>query len=133
MKFILTLFSFLISFCALSQDQDSNYRTKKVAVKDSIVIDSVSINSNSFKIKRGDNTEIDSTFYTVDFAKAILTFKKNVETDSIIIDYLLYPEFLTKTYKQLDDNIIVNRTRNQRKLYKLSQPQNTTDTNLLMD
>jgi len=127
MKLIITLFSFLISFCALPQDQLSNYRTKKVAVKGSIIIDSVSINSSSFKIKRKDNTTIDSTYYTVDFSKSILTFIKPVETDSIIIDYLLYPEFLTKTYKQLDDNIIVESTANQQKLYKLSQPRSTTD------
>ena len=127
MKLIVTLFSFLISFCALSQDQSSNYRTKKVAVKDSILIDSVSINSSSFKIKRKNNTPIDSTYFTVDFAKSILTFIKPIETDSIIIDYLLYPDFLTKTYKQLDDDVIVQSTANQQKLYKLSQPDNNSN------
>ncbi len=122
MKYIVIFFIYSISFCAFAQDQTSNYRTKKVAVKDSIIIDSVSINSSLFLIKRKDNSVIDSTFYSVDFAKSILTFKKPVETDSIIIDYLLYPEFLTKTYKQLDENVIVESNDNLQKLYKLSQP-----------
>lgn len=125
MKFIPTVFVLLFGFCAYAQDQSTNYRTKKVVVTDSIVIDSVSINSSSFLIKRKDNTVIDYTFYSVDFAKAILTFKKPIETDTIIIDYLRYPDFLTKTYKQLDDSIIVENTSNLDKLYKLSQPSET--------
>ncbi|MBN4070154.1 hypothetical protein JYT76_00550 [Olleya sp. AH-315-F22] len=122
MKFTLTLFIFLFGFCAFAQDQTSNYKTKKVAVKDSIVIDSVSINSSKFLIRKKDKTILDSTFYKIDFAKALLTFKKPIETDSIIIEYLRFPEFLTKTYKQLDESIIVENTSNLDKLYKLSQP-----------
>ena len=125
MKFLLTLISFLIGYSVFSQDQLSNYKTKKVAVRDSIVVDSVSINSSSFSVKTKDNIVIDSTFYSVDFGKAILTFKNPIETDSIIIDYLRYPEFLTKTYQQLDEGIIAESTNNQQKLYRLSQP-NTT-------
>ncbi|MDU8884900.1 hypothetical protein RXV94_01925 [Yeosuana sp. MJ-SS3] len=122
MKFLLTLFISLIGYCALSQNELSNYRAKKVAVKDSIVIDSVSINSSSFLVKTKENIVIDSTFYSIDFGKAVLTFKKPITTDSIIIDYLRYPEFLTKIYQQLDEDIIVERTSNQQKLYRLSQP-----------
>lgn len=123
---------FLIGFCGVSQDQNSNYKTKKFAVKDSIRIDSVSINSSYFSIKKKNNTVIDSTFYTVDFSKAILTFKKPIETDSIIINYLKFPEFLTKTYKQLDEKIIVENNSNNQILYKLSQP-NTSNTFIPFD
>ena len=122
MKFTLTILILLSSFCAFAQEQTSTYRTKKVAVKDSIAIDSVSINSSFFLLKRKDLTLIDTSYYSVDFAKALLLFKKPIETDSIIIEYLRFPEFLTKTYKQLDDKIIVENTRNLDKLYKLSQP-----------
>ncbi len=121
MKFIAFLFIFFIGFCAIAQNQNSNYRTKKVAVKDSIIVDSVSINSNYFFIKRKDNTVIDSSYYTIDFPKATLIFNKPMETDSIIINYLRFPEFLTKTYKQLDENIIVENNDNIQTLYKLSQ------------
>jgi hypothetical protein len=125
MKFTLSLLILLFSFCAFAQDQTSNYVTKKIAVKDSIVIDSVSINSSKFVLRQKNNTLIDSTFYTIDFTKALLTFKKPIETDSIIIEYLRFPEFLTKKYKQLNENIIVENTSNLDKLYKLSQPSDT--------
>ncbi len=121
MKFIAFLFLFFIGYCALAQNPNSNYRTKKVAVNDTIIIDSVSINSNFFSIKTKNNAYLDTSFYTVDFPKAILTFKKPVETDSIIINYLRFPDFLTKTYKQLDENIIVDNNDNIQTLYKLSQ------------
>ncbi|TGV02920.1 hypothetical protein [Flavivirga rizhaonensis] len=122
MKFIASILIFLIGFCGFTQEPVSNYKTIKVAVKNSIRIDSVSINSSSFSIRKKDNTIIDSTFYSVDFAKALLTFKKPIETDSIIINYLRFPDFLTKTYQQLDEGIIVENNENLKKLYKLSKP-----------
>jgi hypothetical protein len=122
MKFTLCSLLFLFSFWAFAQDQTSNYRTKKFAVNDSIVIDTVSINSSKFVLRQKNKALIDSSFYTVDFARALLTFKKPIEADSIIIEYLRFPNFLTKTYKQLDENIIVENTSNLDKLYKLSQP-----------
>ena len=122
MKYILIFILFFIGIYGFAQDQSSNYRTVKVPVKDTIRIDSVSINSSWLSIRKKDNTIIDSTFYTTDFGKALLTFKKPIETDSIIINYLKFPDFLTKTYNQLDENIIVENTDNLQKLYQLSQP-----------
>ena len=113
----LSLFSFFLGF---SQENSSNYRKKRVAVKDSIVIDSVSINPSKFVIKKKDNTILDSTLYTIDFAKAILKFKQSIDIDTIQIEYLRYPDFFTKVYKQLDDKVIVNRSSSlQQQLYKL--------------
>ncbi len=106
---------------AFAQEPTSNYRTKKVAIRDSIKIDTVSINTSSFMLRRKDNTIIDSSYYHVDFSKALLTFKKPVETDSIVIDYLRYPDFMTKKYFQLDERIIVENTDNLQRLYKLNQ------------
>ena len=122
MKHLVSILILLIGFCGYAQSKRSNYRTKKIAVKDTIRIDSVSINSSWFSIRKKDNSVIDSSYYTIDFSKAILNFKKPIETDSIIINYLKFPDFLTRTYRQLDDNIIVNNTNNIQKLYTLSQP-----------
>ena len=127
MKFITCILIVFISFCGFSQSQNAIYKTKKVAVKNTIQIDSVSINSNSFSIRKKDNSIIDSTYYSVDFAQATLTFKKPIETDSIIINYLKFPEFLTKTYQQLNDNIIVENNDGNQTLYKLSQPNANND------
>ncbi len=111
-----------------SQEQTSLYKTKKVALKQTIQIDSVSINSSFFSIRQTDSTGIDSSFYSVDFPKALLTFKKPIDTDSIIISYLKFPDFLTKTYRQLDEHIIVKNSDNLNRLYQLSQPNTEKET-----
>ena len=121
MKIAMSLMCLMMSFCAVAQEQASNYRTKKVAVSDSIKIDTVSINKSRLVLRRKDNTIIDTSFYKVDFAKALLTFKKPIEIDSVEIDYLRYPDFLTRKYFQLDDKIIVENTDNIQRLYKLNQ------------
>lgn len=125
MKYVLLFMFMLLSFGGFSQNQNSKYNTKKVAVSDTIFVDSVSINSGWFSIKTKDNIRLDSTFYNIDFSTAKLTFKKPIETDSIIINYLKFPEFLTKTYKQLDESIIVKNNDGVDKLYQLSQPKAT--------
>ncbi|TWO32292.1 hypothetical protein E1J38_009855 [Seonamhaeicola sediminis] len=112
-------------YFSFSQNQNSNYKSIKIAVKESIKIDSVSINSSSFSIQRKDQTLVDSSYYHIDFPKALLTFKKPIETDSIIINYLKFPEFLTKTYMQLDESIIISDNSSAQTLYKLSQPNNS--------
>lgn len=125
MKCIATVLLCLIGVMGFSQNQDPKYKTKKVAVKNTIIIDSVSINSSWFSIKTESNKVLDTSFYDIDFPRAILTLKKLISSDSIIIDYLKFPEFLTKTYKQLDEHIIVESNEGIEKLYQLSQS-NTT-------
>ncbi|WMI66430.1 hypothetical protein RBH94_04540 [Aestuariibaculum sp. YM273] len=122
MKYTVFLFMFFVSFWVIAQEQNASYKNIKVAVNDTIAIDSLSINPNYFSIKTLDGSTIDTTYYTVDFPKATLYFKKSIALDSIIINYLKFPDFLTKTYKQLDENIIVEDTDNIQKLYQLSQP-----------
>ncbi|MUU78591.1 hypothetical protein [Winogradskyella endarachnes] len=124
MKNSLLFILLIISFLGFSQEQEGNYRVKKVAVTDSIKIDSISINPSRFKVKT--NKIIDSTLYTVNFTTAILRFKQPTEIDTIQIEYLRYPLFLTKVYKQLDKSIIVNRSSQSQPLYQLK---NTTKNN----
>ncbi|QDO93465.1 hypothetical protein FNB79_05565 [Formosa sediminum] len=126
MKFIIALLFFCSSLCVFSQEPLSNYRTKKMAVSDSILIDSVSINPSWFTLKTTANTVIDTSLYTINFPKALLTFKKPIHADSIQISYLKFPDFITKTYRQLDESIILDNVNNQQKLYKLSQPKSTS-------
>nr|WP_321232554.1 hypothetical protein [uncultured Psychroserpens sp.] len=120
MKIAISLICFMMSFCAFAQEE-TNYRRKTLAVRDSIKIDTVSINSSLFILKRKDKTRIDTSYYKIDFAKALLTFKKPIAVDSVEVDYLRYPDFLTRKYFQLDDKIIVQNTDNLQKLYKLNQ------------
>jgi len=122
---LLCTLTLLFSFLTYAQETTSNYRIKKVAIADTIVVDSVSINSSKFILKRRDKTVIDSTLYSIDYTNSILTFKQPIESDSITIEYLRYPDFLTKKYAQLDTDIIVQNTDNTNKLYKLSQSRKT--------
>ncbi|TYB71808.1 hypothetical protein ES676_12410 [Bizionia saleffrena] len=126
MKLFVTLSFLILGVFATAQEQTPNYKSKTVALQKEIKIDSVSINPTYFALKFKDNTTIDSTFYTVDFSKAIITFKKPIIGDSIIINYVKYPEFLTRTYQLFDESVIVENTDNINKIYKISQP-NTVD------
>ena len=110
MKFTFAFILFLYFFSALAQDGSSNYRIIKVATKDSIIIDRVPINGSRFIVKSSNGSPIDSSYYSIDFSKALLRFKTPIENDSIIIEYLRFPDFLTKTYKQLDEGIILEDT-----------------------
>ncbi len=110
-----------LSFCAFAQELPSHYRTKKLAVRDTIQIDTVSINSSRFLVKTKQNKVLDSSFYSIDFSKALLVFKEPIETDSIVVDYLRFPDFMTRRYFQLDDKIIVEDTKDMQRLYKLQQ------------
>ena len=122
MKYCFTILLILSFAHSWSQEESSLYRTKTLPVKDSIQIDSVSINPSKFFISNLKNEVIPSSLYTIDFENALLTFDTIVQTDSIKITYLSYPRFLTKTYQELDERIIVNSTGNLQNLYKLSQP-----------
>ncbi|MDN3491861.1 hypothetical protein [Winogradskyella bathintestinalis] len=126
MKQSLLFLVLLSTFLGFTQEQDNNFRIKTVAAKDSIIIDSISINPSRFVVKTKDNKILDSTLYSIDFVKAILRFKEPSEIDTIKIEYLRYPKFLTQVYKQLDDNVIVNRSTPFQQLYTL---QNTNRKN----
>lgn len=117
--FLLIIF---VGFSKLSaQEKTSLYQTKKVAVSaDTISIEKVSINSGFFKMQLADGTPIDTSFYKIDFKKGKLIFKNGFSAkDSITVQYLKYPDFLTKTYSIYDqDRIVPNENGN---LYKVNR------------
>lgn len=126
---------FLISGCyGLYAQQISLKETKKISVKaDTITIFSKSINPNFFELKTSDNKKIDSTYYTIDFKKAklIIDQKKYFPTDSLMVTFLKYPSFLTKTYAIFDDAKIVPNSNEQGSLYQFEKE--TTKSNIPFD
>ncbi len=122
MKYCFNFLIFISFTHSWSQEVSSLFRVKKLAVIDSIQIDSVSINPSKFFVSNLKNESIPTSSYTIDFENALLTFNATVDTDSVKVTYLNYPRFITKTYQELDERIIVNSTGNLEKLYKLSQP-----------
>lgn len=97
---------FLGSF---AQDTSQAYPTKKIAYsKDTISIEKFSLNDSFFEIKDAKGTVIDSSFYTIDFQKGTLIFLKNIKTsDSLVVRYSKFPDFLTKIYSIYDDDKVV--------------------------
>ena len=111
----------LIGFSRLSaQEIKTLYNSKKVSVSnDTIQIEKVSISPSFFKLQTAEGTEIDTSFYKIDFKKGKLFFKNNFSSqDSITVRYFKYPEQLTKTYSIYDQDRVVANDGN---LYKVNR------------
>ncbi|MDO1501848.1 hypothetical protein Q2T40_17070 [Winogradskyella maritima] len=127
MKVAVTIVCLLVSYLGFSQKSEGNYRTKKLAVEDSIKLDSVSINPAYFSLKTKAGTLIDSSLFSIDFPTSILKLSSTLETDTIIVSYLPYPKFLTQTYRQLDSSVIVNNSQGLQRLYTLQNRERKRD------
>jgi len=123
MKLYLFLFMFCLANLSFSQDTITNFRSIKIAVTDTLVLDSVSINPAQFEILDTQKRTIDPKNYEVDFKKGIVVFSKNLQQsqDSIFVNYLRYPNFLTRKYFSFDPKIIIQNTGSINKLYSLQQ------------
>lgn len=131
MRSFLLCFCIALCFSVSLQGQTSNRRTKKIAVKDSIVLDSVSINPYKFRLTDKKNNPIDSTFYSVDFKKSILYLNlSKITTDSIRVSYTQYPKFLTKKYTGFNKNVIVENPIDIDKIVSLKSNRETANTRL---
>jgi hypothetical protein len=126
MKLYLFIFLCCIVSFGYAQDISSNYRSKKVAVSDSLVIDTVSINPSRFEVLDASGNTLDSLDYRVDFKKGMVFFSEKIQQskDSITIHYLRYPNFLTRDYFALDPKIIVENTGKIDQLYALQESTN---------
>jgi len=122
----LTFFLLLVGFFLSAQEKSSGFQQKKVAVQDTIQLDTVSINSNRFKVFLLNKKEVDSSQYQIDFAKATLVINDNLikKNDSLLVEYQNYPEFLTKRYFQFDPKVITDGSLNQR-IYALGKTDNS--------
>ncbi|RMB58033.1 hypothetical protein EAX61_10465 [Dokdonia sinensis] len=102
-------------------------RTKKVVVRDSVVLDSVSINPARFRVSATDSTLIDSSRYTIDYARSIFKLKaKTSETpDTLLFQYTVYPDFLTREYAFYSRDRIVQNKGIRNRLYSINGAQNS--------
>lgn len=126
MKFYLLAFLLFIVATGYAQDITSNYKEKKVSVRDTVVIDSAGINPKRFQILDKEGDSPDPFSYRIDFKKGIIIFSEELQQqqDSLTIQYLQYPDFLTRDYFSLDPKIIVENTGRIDKLYSLQQSTN---------
>lgn len=99
------------------------YKSVKIPVsRDTIHLEKTSINSSFFKVSDTQSNIVDSTFYFVNFQKGTLIFKENFpkSIDSVTIDYLRFPDYLTKEYTIYDDSRVMNNDSGENNLYKVS-------------
>ncbi len=123
MKLYLFLLTFFMAAAGFAQDTLSNYRTKKVVITDTVVVDSFSINPSRFRVLDKTGAIIDSLSYTVDYERSTVIFSEETlqSQDTITIEYLRYPLFLTRDYYTFDKNLIVENTGAIEKLYSLEE------------
>jgi hypothetical protein len=118
--FYVVFLFFLVSLNVLAQE--TPYHLKKIlTTKDTIRIDSVSINQSFFKLLDNKGEAVDTTFYKVDYQKSVLVFRNGYKpNDTLTVRYLKFPEFLTKDYTIYDKNRVVSNDKGLTSLYKVS-------------
>ena len=105
-----------------AQEINSLYKTKKIsAEKDSIQIEKENLNATFFKLLDPNEKLIDTSFYKVNFEKGILILKDNfpLQSDSITVQYLKFPSFLTKEYHIYDTSRLLTNDVTSESLYKI--------------
>lgn len=89
-----------------------------LVLNDTIKLENNSITPFQFLVTNSLNQKIDSSKYAVLFKKGILILKdSSLFKQKINIQYQKYPDFLTKTYRALDTNLIVKNTKSDFRLY----------------
>ncbi|MEZ7499057.1 hypothetical protein QO200_09910 [Flavobacterium sp. Arc3] len=120
----IVLLVMIICFSGLhAQENNSLYKTKKVPFsRDTIHLENESLNASFFKLLDANSIPIDSTFYKIDFLKGTLLLKNNLLTksDSITVQYLKFPDFLTREYRIYDPSRVVSNDINEDKLYQIN-------------
>lgn len=98
------LFIFLFLFAVNSRAQQplqptsgSNLRTKHIAVKDSLVLDTLSIIPQTLHIK-----DVPDSFFTVDYVRAVLHWKLQPSTEAVIVTYRVFPYKLDAVVQRLN-------------------------------
>ncbi len=121
MQKIVFLAGFLLCFLGgFAQETLQSYPTKKIAFsRDTISIEKFSLNNSFFEIKDKSGTLIDTSFYKVNFQKGTVVFIKKINTsDSLIVSYSKFPDFLTKTYSIYDDDRVVSNEAGRLVVFK---------------
>ena len=116
-----------VSFGLSAQNVETPYKSKKIiATRDTISIDSTSVNASFFKVVDANNKVIDSAFYQMNFQKGTLVFKENFDfsSDTLTVRFLKFPAFLTKEYSIYDSSRVVKSENGLYDLYKISKDVN---------
>lgn len=105
-----------------AQETPSPYKNiRATAVNDTLKLDSTSINPAYFKLQDLAGKEIDTANYTVNFTTAQVVFKNGFTTaDTLVADYLAYPDYLTKKYSIYDSGRVVSNDAGTENRYQVT-------------
>lgn len=91
-----------------AQEINNLYQNKRFSSQDTLIqLENVALNNSFFEVLDLEGKPITTEKYQVDFEKGILKLN-NISNDSIQVNYLKYPDFLTKTYSIYDKNRMVS-------------------------
>lgn len=90
----------------LAQEKDPLQVRLRLAPETTKIADSLGIQEGSLKVFRSDGTVLDPKGYLFDPATGTLEFKSAI-SDSVYVEYMRFPEFLTKDYTIYDKSRIV--------------------------
>jgi hypothetical protein len=97
-KTILLLFVFASCYHALAQVTSNRHNKKILVTSDSVTLDTLSIIPGTVLIQNNNGNIIDTSGYTLDYAKGILIFKQKT-IEEIYISYQTFPYLFTKENK----------------------------------
>lgn len=95
----------LCFFAQVSFAQLTNVRTKRIAVADTIALDTLSIMPGSLDVFVG-SQKIDSTSYYLDELNALLIVRDSTLKDSIDVQYRVLPSFIGKKFNHKSTTLI---------------------------
>ena len=105
-----------------AQEINSPYKMKKILPsRDTLKLDSVSINPSFFKLMDQAGIAVDTSFYKINFQKGTLVFNENyAPSDTLIVRFLKLPDYLTKEYSIYDKSRVVSNNASGN-LFKVSR------------
>ncbi|HTN20417.1 MAG TPA: hypothetical protein VL125_08075 [Pelobium sp.] len=122
-KWIIGFLLFFASLTAYAQINPS-ITLKKIAVKDSTALDSLSILPNSFKVLAG-TLAIKPTQYKINYASSFLVWLQKPNVDSVLVSYKTLPLLLAKKTFYKDTKLIEEEViNNQPYIYQVKKEEN---------
>lgn len=121
-KSLIVIFLF-VGLSTLAQDKISLRQERRVAVWDTVVLDSSGINPKYFRVYDKEGKAPGPSSYRIDFKKGVVEFSEDLQHqyDSLTVVYYRYPDFLTREYFLMDSNVIVQNTGAMDQLLSLEQ------------
>ncbi|MFT4202371.1 MAG: hypothetical protein QM610_00520 [Chitinophagaceae bacterium] len=98
----------------------SNKKTKTIAAKGVVILDAQSVIPNTISIPH-----VDTSYYRLDFVNSVLTWKKELPSDSVEVTYRVFPNKLNLVSRRFSYDSIQDVTYSERRL--LPAPQSRED------